>query len=521
MKPKKLGIIGGFFLVFGFCVIGFPSFFRSQLKKRVTLKPNSTIRKFWSHFPFPLDFKVYLFNVTNPAEISAGKKPIVQEVGPFFYDEYRHKINLVDREEDDSVEYSTRTTWFFNPSLSSPLTGEEEIVIPHLFIVSMVKLIIKYQPKAVGVLNKTVDTMFHKPSSIFVRVKAREILFDGLPIDCTGKDFGSKVICSVLKQRNDVFIPTGPEQYLFSIFGFRNGTIAPDRIRVLRGTKDYKDVGKVIELNGQKKLNVWPEDECNTFHGTDATIFAPILTENEDLVTFLSESCRSFSLHFSHKNKVKGINTFHYTADLGDMSTNPAEKCFCPTRKTCLTKNLFDVSKCIDIPIIVSLPHFLGSDEKYLKMVDGLHPNDEDHAIHMDFEPTTCLPLALHSRTQFNMFLQKVTKFQLMKNFPKCLFPFLWLEQGLTIPDKFMVIIIIVFKLISIIRFMKWFIIISGTCMSGTAARMFFKGKEKRSLNVTEAIPQSENEKDETDEQIKWANPTNKISTIPPIFDTN
>ena len=62
--------------------------------------------------------------------------------------------------------------------------------------------------------------MFHKPSSIFVRVKAREILFDGLPIDCTGKDFGSKVICSVLKQRNDVFIPTGPEQYLFSIFGF-------------------------------------------------------------------------------------------------------------------------------------------------------------------------------------------------------------------------------------------------------------------------------------------------------------
>ena len=57
--------------------------------------------------------------------------------------------------------------------------------------------------------------------------------------------------------------------------------------------------------------------------------------------------------------------------------------------------------------------------------------------------------------------------------------------------------------------------------MSGAAARMFFKGKEKRSLNVTEAIPQSENEKDETDEQIKWANPTNKISTIPPIFDTN
>ena len=67
--------------------------------------------------------------------------------------EYQRKVNLVDREEDDSVEYSSITTWFFNPKLSSPLTGEEELVIPHLFIVGMVKLILKYQPKAVGMLS--------------------------------------------------------------------------------------------------------------------------------------------------------------------------------------------------------------------------------------------------------------------------------------------------------------------------------------------------------------------------------
>ena len=82
---------------------------------------------------------------------------------------------------------------------------------------------------------------------------------------------------------------------------------------------------------------------------------------------------------------------------------------------------------------------------------------------------------------------------------------------------------------------MKWFIIISGTCMSGAAARLFFKDKEKRPLNVTEIIPQSENktdekdekdkkdekdEKDETVEQMKWANPTNKISMISKSGDT-
>lgn len=71
-----------------------------------------------------------------------------------------------------------------------------------------------------------------------------------------------------------------------------------------------------------------------------------------------------------------GINTYHYKADLGDMSSNPEEKCFCPTPDSCLTKNLIDLTKCVGAPLIASLPHLLGAEEKYLKMVDGLHPNE-------------------------------------------------------------------------------------------------------------------------------------------------
>ena len=39
----------------------------------------------WSNIPIALDFKLYLWNVTNPDEIYGGAKPDVQEVGPFFY----------------------------------------------------------------------------------------------------------------------------------------------------------------------------------------------------------------------------------------------------------------------------------------------------------------------------------------------------------------------------------------------------------------------------------------------------
>lgn len=69
-----------------------------------------------------------------------------------------------------------------------------------------------------------------------------------------------------------------------------------------------------------------------------------------------------------------GVNTLRYTVDLGDMSKNEMEKCFCPTPETCLSRNLYDLSKCLGAPIIGSLPHFYESEPKYLELVEGLHP---------------------------------------------------------------------------------------------------------------------------------------------------
>lgn len=68
-------------------------------------------------------------------------------------------------------------------------------------------------------IGKAVDSIFHKPDSIFVKAKAKDILFDGLPVDCTVKDFAGSAACNVLKTEAKDLVPDGEDRYKFSLFG--------------------------------------------------------------------------------------------------------------------------------------------------------------------------------------------------------------------------------------------------------------------------------------------------------------
>lgn len=46
----------------------------------------STAYSIWKDQPFPIKMKVFIFNVTNPDEVSSGGKPIVKDIGPYVYE---------------------------------------------------------------------------------------------------------------------------------------------------------------------------------------------------------------------------------------------------------------------------------------------------------------------------------------------------------------------------------------------------------------------------------------------------
>ena len=43
-------------------------------------------RKMYEKVPFPIHYRVYIHNITNPDEVTAGGKPKLQEIGPYYFE---------------------------------------------------------------------------------------------------------------------------------------------------------------------------------------------------------------------------------------------------------------------------------------------------------------------------------------------------------------------------------------------------------------------------------------------------
>nr|QEI46778.1 sensory neuron membrane protein 1 [Galleria mellonella] len=428
--------VTAFSIIFGWYL--FPVILRSQLRKEMALSKKTDVRKMWEKIPFALDFKVYLFNYTNAEEVQKGAIPIVKEVGPYYFEEWKEKVEIEDHEEDDTITYKKLDTFYFRPDLSGrDLTGEEVITMPHPYILSMLTFVARDKPSMLNMVVKAVNGIFDEPPDVFLKIKVLDLLFRGLTINCARTEFAPKAVCTALKKEGaDILIFEPNNQYKFSFFGKRNATADPHVVTVQRGIRNVMDVGQVIAIDGKPQMNKW-RDSCNEYQGTDGTIFPPFLTENDRLMSFSGDLCRSFKPWYVKKTSYKSIPTNHYTANIGDLANDPELNCFCKAPDNCPPKGLMDMTKCIGAPMYASMPHFLDSDPELLKNVVGLHPNAEAHSIAIDFESISGTPMVAKQRVQFNIQLLKHDKIPLCKDLPDTFAPLFWIEEGLALNKTF------------------------------------------------------------------------------------
>ncbi|KAG5866727.1 hypothetical protein JTB14_015791 [Gonioctena quinquepunctata] len=416
-------------------------------------------------------------------EVQKGAIPILKEVGPYCYDEFKEKIDVIDNEAEDSLTYSPYDIYKFNANRSGTLSEDDYVTILHPAIVGMVNQATRDSPALLSIVNQAIDPIFRNPESIYLTDKVRNILFDGVELECRVTQFAAKAVCTQMKSAIPG-IKTHPEKnvILFSLLGVRNATVGKS-MKVSRGISKPRDLGKVLEFDGKRTVSFWSTEQCNHFKGTDGWIIPPLLEPEEGIWTFAGELCRNVVAEYVEDTVTKGIKTRRYEATLGDMQTREEDKCYCPTPTTCLKKGAFDLSKCMGVPIYATLPHFLAADESYLQQVKGLSPVWEDHILKIQLEPLTSTPLEAKKRMQLNLQVSPNEKVTLMRNVSQSLHPIFWIEEGVDLEGPLLQKITNIFILLRLMLVLRWLGVLGGIAITGYAIHLHFK--HSRNIDIT------------------------------------
>lgn len=81
-------------------------------------------------------------------------------------------------------------------------------------------------------------------------------------------------------------------------------------------------MGNVLEYNEEPELDVWDGDECNEFRGSESSIFPPFNNLEDGIWAFEGSICRSMKATYEKPSSYRGIPTFKYHLDLGDVAVS-------------------------------------------------------------------------------------------------------------------------------------------------------------------------------------------------------
>ncbi|MFX0027186.1 MAG: hypothetical protein ACFE8M_12300 [Candidatus Hermodarchaeota archaeon] len=73
--------------------------------------------------------KFYMWNLSNPAQFLMGKKPILEEIGPYVFREYTTRYDVSYSAKLDEVTYKQYPTYRFQPDMSAPSCSLDDKIV--------------------------------------------------------------------------------------------------------------------------------------------------------------------------------------------------------------------------------------------------------------------------------------------------------------------------------------------------------------------------------------------------------
>ncbi|KRF84429.1 sensory neuron membrane protein 2 isoform X3 [Drosophila virilis] len=428
----------------------FPIMIHKKVEQSVIIADGSEQYKRFVNLPQPLNFKVYIFNVTNPDMIQNGAIPIVEEIGPYVYRQYRQKKVKHFSRDGSKITYVQNVHFDFDEDASAPYTQSDRIVALNMHMNSVLQISENDPGLALLLvhLNANLKAVFNDPRSMFVHTSVREYLFDGVRF-CINPQGIAKAICNQIKESGSKTIREQSDGSLaFSFFGHKNGS-GHEVYEVHTGKGDATKVLEIQKLDDSHNLQVWlngsTEGEtsvCNQINGTDASSYPPFRQRGDSMYIFSADICRSVQLFYQSDIQYQGIPGFRYSIGenfINDIGPEHDNECFCvdklanviKRKNGCLYAGALDLTTCLDAPVILTLPHMLGASNEYRKMIRGLKPDAKKHQTFVDVQTLTGTPLQGGKRVQFNMFLKSINRITITENLTTVLMPAIWVEEGI------------------------------------------------------------------------------------------
>ncbi|XP_053980417.1 protein croquemort-like [Hylaeus volcanicus] len=477
-KTVGLGLLGLLLIIFGTCLyLLSPVLFHHILQKEIPLTPTSKAFEVWNNtvsLP-PMYLKIHFFNWTNPEELMIrGKKPILEEVGPYVFREIREKVDTTFHPENNTVSYFQRRWWFFEPKLTNGSLNDTVTQLNSVAISAKHK--VRYwEPIVQSTLSYMLST-----SNVYITKTVNELLFAGYddPLIKLGRLAGMGV---------DI-----PPFDKFGWFYMRNGsTMFDGHFNMDTGVRDVGEFGVLKKWNYRDTIKFF-KSPCNIVEGS-AGEFWPPYRRKDEIVLFSGDLCRPLTFEYAQSTYHSGVKGYRYVLGEKSLGNNtrrryPHEQakyieqttttedffeadhsaevpdsldedpdvvnignCFCNGK--CTPVGLMNISACrYGAPVFLSLPHFYKADPSLRERFKGLNPDEQQHDFFITLEPTTGIPLKVSAKMQVNILLEPSKTVSLFKQVPTMYFPVMWfslevegtedlfdnLRKLLSLPDVFM-----------------------------------------------------------------------------------
>uniref|UniRef100_A0A8C6M8I0 Scavenger receptor class B, member 2 n=1 Tax=Nothobranchius furzeri TaxID=105023 RepID=A0A8C6M8I0_NOTFU len=443
--------------------------------QEIVLVEGSRVFESWKRPPPPVFMEYFFFNVTNVDEILKGAKPIVTQVGPYTYREYRYKDNVTMVENGTMVSaYNTKSFVFLlEKSVGDPTVDNITTVnIPAWAAMNKAKISFFRS----SMLNMWMNSL---RTGLFTTRTVHELLWG----------YEDSLLVKISTTNREV-------EKDFGLMIKKNGSNDGEFV-FHTGEQNYLDYGRVKTWKGQRQLTFWSTNESNSIAGSDGSAFHPLLNKDERIYIFTPDLCRTIYMDFEKDVVVKGIPAYRFTPPssvLASKEENPANEGFCVTSNECLGTGVLKVSPCRKgAPVVASFPHFYLGEDKYIDAIGGMSPQREHHQTFLDLNPTTGIIVRANKRAQVNILVGRVVGFPKTKNLTETIFPVMFLNESVEIDDASAMRVqklLLITKLVS--NFPLFIVGLGGIMLMIFIVLLFRAHKQKvRSLITTSLLPNS------------------------------